>query len=254
MKRLITLLLISTIGFSQDCENSILDELLLNDEVNQYFQMAISLTMDDLAFINNCDDTTMYTIFAPGINVPTAAVAPLVGGTTPMIDLLLHYIHTQPETPEFTISFGCTMNPCTIDEYFDMLDGNTIYIQGGGEIPNNTIGIINENINVMNPGEPICACNGIIYIIDDLIWPPSINLGENSQSLSIYPNPAKNLLNVSKVEELGTLEIIDVNGKLLLSKEITNNTQIDITNYQKGIYLVNFKSENQSIRERIVIN
>ena len=254
MKKLITLLLISTIGFSQDCENSILDELLLSDEVNQYFQMAVSLTMDELAFLNNCNDTTMYTIFAPDINVPTAAVTPLVGGTTPMIDLLLHYIHNQPETPSSTISFGCLMNPCTIDDYFDMLDGNSIYIQGGGEIPNNASGIINENINVINPGEPICACNGVIYIIDDLIWPPSINLGENSQSLSIYPNPAKNLLNISKVVEFGTLEIIDMNGKILLSKEVTNNNQIDISKYQKGIYLINFKSKNQSFRERILIN
>ena len=130
------------------------------------------------------------------------------------------------------------MNPCTIDGYFDMLDGNTIYIQGGGEIPNNTIGIINENINVMNPGEPICACNGIIYIIDDLIWPPGINLEENHQSVPIYPNPAKNVLNVSKIVETGVLEVIDLSGKVLLSQEINNisttvNTNKFFTNHPK---------------------
>ncbi len=196
----------------------------------------------------------MYTMFAPDINVPTASVTPLVGGTTPMIDLLLHYIHNQPEIPEFTISFGCLFSYCEIEGDFDMLDGNSIYIQGGGELPNNASGIINESINVLNPGEPICACNGVIYIIDDLIWPPGINLEENNQSISIYPNPAKNVLNVSPIAELGVLEMIDMNGKVLLTKEMDNNTQIDISNYKKGIYLINFKSDHQSFRKIISIN
>ena len=35
---------------------------------NRCFQLALSLSLDDLAFLNNCDDTTTYTIFAPGNN------------------------------------------------------------------------------------------------------------------------------------------------------------------------------------------
>ena len=55
MKKLISVLLLSTIGFSQDCENSILDEVLINESVNQYFQMALSLNIEELSFLGDCD-------------------------------------------------------------------------------------------------------------------------------------------------------------------------------------------------------
>ena len=88
----------------------------------------------------------------------------------------------------------------------------------------------------------------------DLPNVPGVNLEENSQSISLYPNPAKNVLNVSKVVDSGILELINMNGKVLVSKEINSDTQIDISNYKKGIYLINFRSEKAGFTQMISIN
>jgi len=250
MKQLIVLLLLSTIGFSQDCENSILDELLTSDEVNEYFQLALSLNMDDLSFLNNCDDTTQYTLFAPGVDVPTSSITPLIGGTTPLMELILYYIHPDdlywgPSVPQLPLAYN---------EIYEMMDGNYVGVMGALSYPEEYYFTINNTINILNPVSPICACNGVIYIIDDLIWAPGTGLEENSSSVSIYPNPAKDVLNVSKIEETGVLEVIDVSGKVLLSQEINKDTQIHTSNYKKGVYLISFTSKNQRFTQLLSIN
>ena len=122
------------------------------------------------------------------------------------------------------------------------------------DFPIQSVNINNANISLESLDNPICACNGDIVIIDDLIWAPGVSLEENRKVISIYPNPANNVLNVSKIVELGTLELIDMSGKILLTKEINHNTKIDISTFKKGLYLINFKSKNQRFREIISIN
>tara|TARA_Y100001968_G_C19351886_1_gene715093 strand:+ start:258 stop:1010 length:753 start_codon:yes stop_codon:yes gene_type:complete len=250
MKRLIALLLVSTIGFSQDCENSVLDELLLNEEVNEYFQLALSLSLDDLAFLNNCDDTTTYTIFAPGNNVPTSSVATLLALDGQLIDYILYYV----TSPQMDMGNYCPDNPdegYSLSTNIEMMDGNqAIFTCGVNGVTLEPYMAVNDVTSTTT----ICTCNASIYILNDLIWAPGINLEENSQSLSLYPNPAKNVLNVSKVVDLGVLELVDMNGKVLLSKEIDTDIQIDISNYKKGIYLINFISEKEGFTQMIAIN
>jgi len=264
MKKLIALLLVSTMGFSQDCENSILDELLLNEEVNEYFQLALSLSLDDLAFLNNCDDTTTYTIFAPGNNVPTSSVSTLLALDGQLIDYILYYITL--DTGDIDVNMLCeniidSGETGICEPYIlNMMDGNTATFSMEMnpnilDFPIQSVNLNdNTNISLESLDNPICACNGEIIIIDDLIWAPGVNLEENIQSISLHPNPAKNVLNVSKIAHSGILELVDMNGKVLLSKEIDSDIQIDISNYKKGIYLINFRSEKKGFTQMISIN
>ena len=141
------------------------------------------------------------------------------------------------------------MPPVTdISGDFIMLDENYTSI-----VSDELAGFIN-GVNISNHLSPICACNGLIYIIDDLIWAPVINLNENDQLLDIYPNPAKNTLNVSKITQSGVLSIINLNGRTVFSKVVDNKTIIDISKYQPGLYLVEFKSTHYSFTESLIIN
>ncbi|MBE38061.1 MAG: hypothetical protein CMP50_05415 [Flavobacteriales bacterium] len=265
MKQLIALLLLSTIGFSQDGENSILDELLISDEVNGYFQLALSLNVDNLSFLNNCDDTTSYLVFAPGNNVPTSSVSTLLGLDGDAIDYILYYVTIPNDDEDTVLSTLCadvilSGGIGTCEPYvMNMIDGNTaeltytIDITAGDGFDAITVASIND-VNISNYPEGIPACNGSIYIINDLIWAPGIGLEENSSFMSIYPNPAKDVLNVSKIAEIGVLELIDMSGKVLLSQEINNDTQIHTSNYKKGIYLISFTSKNQRFTQLLSIN
>jgi len=241
LKKLLKIILLtSSIGFSQNCENSILDEISINENVNQYFQIALSLNLDDLSFLDDCDGDINYTMFAPGVDVPTASVAPLVGSTTDMIDLILHYIHEEE------LDFQTT----NITGDFIMLDENYINIDSDP-----LAGFINDNVSILNHLSPICACNGVIYTIDNLIWPPNIGLDDElDQKISIYPVPTKHVLNVSGYDHGGILKIINNHGVTIYSQRIENHIEIDISNYRSGLYFIDFKSKHSHFTESVIIN
>lgn len=78
-----------------------------------------------------------------------------------------------------------------------------------------------------------------------------------SLSVSAYPNPTTNYLNL-KIEslELSTLnfQLFDMQGKLLQTQKVTGNeTQIDMGNYVSSTYFVRIIKKNQLIKEFKII-
>ena len=73
-----------------------------------------------------------------------------------------------------------------------------------------------------------------------------INLTNNNE-ISIYPNPAKDLVKISG-KEITTVQITDINGRILLQRTNINSDfiSIDIRDLSKGIYLINILSKNGS--------
>lgn len=66
-------------------------------------------------------------------------------------------------------------------------------------------------------------------------------------NFNIYPNPAKDILNFSADLNIKKIEIIDVNGRIVLSEQpnLTNGT-VNVQNLNSGVYLMNVTSENNS--------
>ncbi|MBS1664849.1 MAG: T9SS type A sorting domain-containing protein, partial [Bacteroidetes bacterium] len=64
----------------------------------------------------------------------------------------------------------------------------------------------------------------------------------NDQELTVYPNPASNIITISQAssQKTVTLTIFDQQGRKLLVKELTNkNTfQVDISSLTKGVYTI----------------
>ncbi len=70
-------------------------------------------------------------------------------------------------------------------------------------------------------------------------------------AISVGPNPAKTAISLSIPNELlnnnASVKIIDVNGKVVFSKQmLLNNTseKINVENFANGIYVVEFKAQN----------
>ena len=61
--------------------------------------------------------------------------------------------------------------------------------------------------------------------------------------LKIYPNPAKNSINV-EAKNAVSIEIVDVLGKIVLSKNTSTENQIDVSSLDKGIHFVKIKANN----------
>jgi hypothetical protein len=234
MRKFIVLLILPIIGFSQ-CEDPILDKILQDSNVNQYFQLAVSLNVAELQFLNDCNTDVNYTMFVPGNDLPNESASLLLGLGGELFDYISYYTHAESiEFLDFTSSD------------IEMLDGNIANISVNQSVDNYNVMINQANITIQD----ICACNGVIHIIDDLIWAPGvISLNERA-----CINQQENLLNFSKINNKGVLEIRDINGKIILNKIVDNTTTINTSNYNTGIYIVQLQTPDQNLRELFFIN
>ena len=238
MKKLVFLLL-PFIGFSQECENSILDNVLQNSDVNQYFQIALSLNIQELEFLNNCDTTLSYTMFVPGNDVPNESVNTLLTLDGEFMDYIPYYIY------EGSLSYSDLVN----------LNGSDIIMNDGNSANINYYDgpFINQSMLTISD---LCACNGIIHVIDDLIWAPGVfnfDIKENNNSKLHYDYFEKNVV-ISDVNTTTVIKITDLMGRVILFEKITTPTQIKLENYQKGCYFINIFIDDDIYSKKIIIN
>ncbi|GAA4155458.1 M28 family metallopeptidase [Chryseobacterium ginsenosidimutans] len=73
------------------------------------------------------------------------------------------------------------------------------------------------------------------------------------ESIKIYPNPAKDFLNIELPKDVKNfnLEITDLNGRLILNKE--NETKINVSGLVNGAYLCTIKANDKIAVRKIII-
>jgi len=104
-------------------------------------------------------------------------------------------------------------------------------------------------LNVYPPSPPYNCFFSSFDTIDPLI-PESVNEIIEKSSINLYPNPAYNILTVETPVE-ATIEIFNINGKLLLSKQLITN-KIDISTLAKGLYFIKLSTAEGSVVRKFV--
>lgn len=85
----------------------------------------------------------------------------------------------------------------------------------------------------------------------------SLNTNENSlnnlESIKIYPNPAKDILNIEVPKNIKNfvLEINDMSGRLISTHE--NENKINVSKLSKGVYMCTVKSDVGAITKKVII-
>jgi len=74
---------------------------------------------------------------------------------------------------------------------------------------------------------------------------------EETISVSIYPNPTSEYINIKTEIEINNIELFDITGKQVLKTRRTN--VINISHLQNGIYLIKIVSDKGSVIKRLVI-
>ena len=73
-------------------------------------------------------------------------------------------------------------------------------------------------------------------------------------SISIYPNPATNVLNIDVSGNMQKLTLINPAGQIVFSQEVDAGiTSIDLNNLDKGLYFVRIENENNTTTRKIII-
>jgi hypothetical protein len=95
----------------------------------------------------------------------------------------------------------------------------------------------------------------VIVIVDGSCdYTASIN--EVAAQWEIYPNPTSTILSVANYTGLNVLqlEVLDINGKVILTSKSVQQVQndIDVTQLQTGMYIVRMKFEAQTVSKRFI--
>ena len=109
-------------------------------------------------------------------------------------------------------------------------------------VPDSAIVLIGYTANSYTPGNRV--------LVDNLWleYPLSVD-DHNIQNLTIYPNPVVESVSISGIEGKGTLEIMDVSGKVIVTQPIASSvrTTVDVSAFPSGHYTVRFLGEKMAV-------
>ncbi|MBR1680991.1 T9SS type A sorting domain-containing protein [bacterium] len=80
-----------------------------------------------------------------------------------------------------------------------------------------------------------------------------LNDAENT-SVSVYPNPASELVKVNTNNNIDNVELINTLGQVVYTSEVNNNaTQINVAGMQKGTYFVKINANGKSFTSKVIL-
>jgi len=77
--------------------------------------------------------------------------------------------------------------------------------------------------------------------------------GENV--ISLYPNPATDLVNVTSTQKMNRLTVINYVGQVVYNEDVHGSTRVELNtgSFKTGVYLVKIETENGVVNKRVVI-
>jgi hypothetical protein len=195
---------------------------------------------------------------------------------------------SQSYTFNYVVSDGCAVDQATstvivyaapsagedgsitvcLNEPFDLLTGiggnvdlgGTWYnpsnqtLPGSLDTSGSLAGQYNYDYIVTSTICPNDSANVIVIVDGSCDYTASIN--EVAAQWEIYPNPTSTILSVANYTGLNVLqlEVLDINGKVILTSKSVQQVQndIDVTQLQTGMYIVRMKFEAQTVSKRFI--
>jgi uncharacterized repeat protein (TIGR01451 family) len=77
----------------------------------------------------------------------------------------------------------------------------------------------------------------------------------NHSKFSLYPNPAKTILNIQSEKNIDSIEIIDTNGRVIHKQRIDNtNGTVNVESFSNGIYFIKLHNDQNTTTIKFIKN
>jgi PKD repeat protein len=145
-----------------------------------------------------------------------------------------------------TTTAGYTITATAVGATYQWLDCNNAFAYIVGETNQMFTATVTGDYAVevtMNGCTDTSACEHIIVT--------GINNIDKDQDFKIYPNPTKDIINIITSINNGSIEIIDVTGKHIVS---FNNIikSIDVSDFSKGVYFLKMSTQEGVITRKFI--
>lgn len=79
-----------------------------------------------------------------------------------------------------------------------------------------------------------------------------VNNDNSKKQLTVYPNPVKDILNLKTDEKIENIKIFSLDGKVVMSKTMNSNKQVEVQNLLQGVYIIQVTTENGVQNNRFI--
>ncbi|MDR1876013.1 MAG: T9SS type A sorting domain-containing protein [Flavobacteriaceae bacterium] len=97
-------------------------------------------------------------------------------------------------------------------------------------------------LNFGAPADPNEEIDWFLTIDDIVLSQASLGVDDvtsvNEESVAVYPNPVKDILNIKSEKEVSDITIYSIEGKLVKHSKVSGDT-VDVSSLGKGVYLLN---------------
>ncbi len=129
------------------------------------------------------------------------------------------------------------------DQYYD--ENNSPILFGGSKV----------SIEMDNLGNLWVVDNLFLHVLDEGNAPAWVGIKENEAiSVSLAPNPTKDVFTVSFEGNAADYILYDAQGKLIQSSGIVSGEGVSLKDLESGIYFFELKTENGNAVKRVVKN
>jgi hypothetical protein len=141
---------------------------------------------------------------------------------------------------------------CTGDQQVNYLNGvradSAWNANGSPDVTSQNFGNLDHGPCV----EPALTSTAL-YLLGKIAGCTGIN-ESSAVAFRVYPNPANSLLNIVKEEGVFAMNITDINGRLVYSKNLLLEKEtVDLTNYTPGVYTIQLRNNDGRTAHRKLI-
>ena len=127
------------------------------------------------------------------------------------------------------------------------------WLKNNVNVVGQTTGILNlTNLTTSDAGNYTCLMTNECGTTTTMVLQLTVScLGTNTlatleKAITLYPNPAKNVLNIKLPENINinvnNVTIANSLGQIVLKQKTENTTTIDVSNLQKGVYIISLST------------
>ena len=97
------------------------------------------------------------------------------------------------------------------------------------------------------------SSGNLSFFIEEIVYSPIYVTEDKNTKLNIFPNPNNGNFNIELNGFDFFVGVFDLNGRRITSKECSDFCNFDLSDIQKGIYLLKLQSDNMNLINKIII-